>query len=62
MSITEKITAAAEFIRSQTHLRPKIGLVLGSSLGGYAEVIETADRVHHLFQKLIDLIPDCMEK
>ena len=28
----------------------------------HAEVIETADRVHDTFQKLIDLILECLKK
>lgn len=42
MTLTEKITAAADYIKSHTHLRPKIGLVLGSGLGDYADTLEDA--------------------
>jgi purine-nucleoside phosphorylase len=37
--------AAAEFIASQTPLRPRIGLVLGSGLGGLADELTHAARV-----------------
>ena len=37
--------AAAEFILSKTTLRPKIALVLGSGLGGYAESLKSAVRI-----------------
>ena len=37
--------AAAEFIRSQTALRPQIGLVLGSGLGGFADGMADAVRI-----------------
>jgi purine-nucleoside phosphorylase len=37
--------AAAEFILSQTSLRPQIGLVLGSGLGSFAEELADAVRV-----------------
>ena len=37
MDINAKISAAAEYILSQTDLRPTIGLVLGSGLGDYAD-------------------------
>jgi purine-nucleoside phosphorylase len=37
--------SAAAFLRSQTSLRPKIGLVLGSGLGAFADELSTATRV-----------------
>ena len=40
MTLTEKITAAAAYIQEKTSLRPKIGLVLGSGLGDYADTLE----------------------
>lgn len=42
MTLTEKITAAAEYIRSRVALRPQIGLILGSGLGDYADTLEDA--------------------
>jgi purine-nucleoside phosphorylase len=36
----EQITEAAQFIQSRTSLRPAIGIVLGSGLGGFAGQIE----------------------
>ena len=45
MTIMEKITAAAEYIRSQTDLQPAIGLVLGSGLGDFADTLEEAVRI-----------------
>ena len=45
MDITTKITAAAEYILSQTQLRPTIGLVLGSGLGDFADTLEEAVRI-----------------
>lgn len=36
---------AAKFIRAKTKLRPKIGLVLGSGLGAFADELETAARI-----------------
>ena len=45
MTTTEKIFAAADYIRSQTDLRPAIGLVLGSGLGDYADTLEEAVRI-----------------
>lgn len=45
MDITTKITAAAEYILSQTTLRPSIGLVLGSGLGDFADTLEEAVRI-----------------
>jgi len=35
----------AKFIRSKTKLRPKIALVLGSGLGAFADVLESATRI-----------------
>ena len=37
--------AAAQFLLAQTSLRPKIGLVLGSGLGGFADELADATRV-----------------
>jgi purine-nucleoside phosphorylase len=37
--------AAAQFLLSQTSLRPKIGLVLGSGLGAFADTLTDAARV-----------------
>ena len=45
MDITAKISAAAEYILSQTDLRPTIGLVLGSGLGDFADTLEDAVRI-----------------
>ena len=45
MHIMEKITAAAEYIRSQTKLQPTIGLILGSGLGDFADTLEDAVRI-----------------
>ena len=45
MHIMEKITAAAEYILSQTTHRPTIGLVLGSGLGDFADTLEDAVRI-----------------
>lgn len=45
MNTTEKILAAAAYIRSRVALRPAIGLILGSGLGGYADTLEDAVRI-----------------
>jgi purine-nucleoside phosphorylase len=37
--------AAAQFLQSQTSLRPKIGLILGSGLGAFADSLANATRV-----------------
>jgi purine-nucleoside phosphorylase len=39
--------SAATFLLSQTKLRPKIGLVLGSGLGAFADELSDAIRVHY---------------
>jgi purine-nucleoside phosphorylase len=39
--------AAAQFILTRTPLRPKIGLVLGSGLGAFADSLTDATRVPH---------------
>ena len=38
--IFEKANAAAEFVLSRTELRPRIGIVLGSGLGAFADQLE----------------------
>ena len=40
-----KAGAAAQFLLSQTSVRPKIGLVLGSGLGGFADELTDAMRI-----------------
>jgi purine-nucleoside phosphorylase len=40
----EAATRAAKFIRSKTKLRPKIGLVLGSGLGAFADELTSTTR------------------
>jgi purine-nucleoside phosphorylase len=40
--------AAAQFILTRTPLRPKIGLVLGSGLGGFADSLTDATRVPYV--------------
>jgi purine-nucleoside phosphorylase len=39
--------SAAAFLLSNTPLRPKIGLVLGSGLGAFAEELTEATRIHY---------------
>ena len=45
MTDYEKIKAAAAYIRALVSIRPAIGLVLGSGLGGYADTLEDAVRI-----------------
>ena len=45
MTNYEKIKAAAEYIRARVSIRPTVGLVLGSGLGGYADTLENAVRI-----------------
>ncbi len=45
MNTTEKILAAAEFIRSRVGMRPTVGLVLGSGLGDYTDTLEDVTRI-----------------
>ncbi len=40
-----KAQAASKFLLSQTSLRPRIGLVLGSGLGGFADELSDATRI-----------------
>jgi purine-nucleoside phosphorylase len=40
-----KAGAAAQFLMSQTSVQPKIGLVLGSGLGGFADVLSDATQI-----------------
>lgn len=47
MTLTEKITAAAEYIRNRVALRPEIALILGSGLGDYADTLDNALRISY---------------
>ncbi len=42
MDITQRIYAAAEYLRSAVSQRPSVGMVLGSGLGDYADTLEDA--------------------
>ena len=39
------IDESAQFIRGRTEIKPSIGIVLGSGLGGLADEIEVAERI-----------------
>jgi purine-nucleoside phosphorylase len=39
--------SAAQLILSRTSLRPRIGLVLGSGLGGFADSLDESSRIHY---------------
>ncbi len=41
----EKASSAAKFIQSKTKLRPRIGIVLGSGLGAFADELTSATRI-----------------
>jgi len=41
----EKASRAAKFIQSKTKLRPKVGLVLGSGLGAFADELASAIKI-----------------
>jgi len=41
----EKASRAAKFIESKTKLRPKVGLVLGSGLGAFADELSAATKI-----------------
>src|ERR1700716_3867381 len=46
--MTEQFTlaeSAAKFLLTQTSLRPRVGLVLGSGLGGFADSLSEASRI-----------------
>lgn len=45
MELQERIHAAAAYIRSKTSLQPKIGMVLGSGLGDFADTLTDAVRI-----------------
>ena len=45
MELTEKITAAADYIRARIPHTPRIALILGSDLGNYADTLEDAVRI-----------------
>jgi purine-nucleoside phosphorylase len=40
-----RASRAAKFVQSKTKLRPKIGLVLGSGLGAFADELDSATRI-----------------
>jgi len=49
--MTEQFTlaeSAAKFVLTQTSLRPRVGLVLGSGLGGFADSLSEASRIPYV--------------
>lgn len=45
MELQDKIFAAADYIRGKTSLQPRVGLVLGSGLGDFADTLTDAVRI-----------------
>lgn len=45
MDITAQIHAAADYIRSRISIQPRVGLILGSGLGDYADTLTDAVRI-----------------
>ena len=45
MDFYDQVMCAADYLREQTDLRPEIGVILGSGLGGLAERIEDAEHI-----------------
>ena len=45
MELQEQVFAAAAYLRMRTALRPRVGLVLGSGLGDFADTLEDAERI-----------------
>ena len=43
MDFYEQVQRAADYIREQTDLRPRLGIILGSGLGGLAERLQDAE-------------------
>lgn len=41
----KKLEESIEYIRENTNLKPKIALILGSGLGGFADKLENANRI-----------------
>lgn len=44
-NITERIHSAEEYIRSKADMKPIVGMILGSGLGGFADLLEDAIRI-----------------
>ena len=45
MELTEKIPAAADYIKSRVGAGPTVGMILGSGLGDYADLLEDPIRI-----------------
>ena len=45
MDFYDQVMTAADYLREQTDLRPEIGVILGSGLGGLAQRIEDAEHI-----------------
>lgn len=45
MDLQAKITAATEYLRSRVQKRPRIGMILGSGLGDYADELENPIKI-----------------
>jgi purine-nucleoside phosphorylase len=47
MSLRERIKEAGEFIQSKTKIKPRIGIILGTGLGGLTKEIEIESRLSY---------------
>ena len=47
MDITAQIHAAADYIRSRISVQPRVGLILGSGLGDYADTLTDSVRISY---------------
>ena len=45
MDLQAKVTAAAQYILSRVPNRPTVGMILGSGLGDYADILENPVRI-----------------
>lgn len=45
LDLMEKLTAATEAVRNRTHLKPTVGIILGTGLGGMAQEIEVDTKI-----------------
>lgn len=59
MNIITKITETATFIKSKTKIKPRVGIILGSGLGHFAQHIQVETRL--AFAELPHFIPPSVE-
>lgn len=57
--VLEKLTETLSYIRSQSQIKPKIGIILGSGLGAFVDQVQVANKIS--YRDIPNFIPPTVE-